>query len=130
MTPLRLVSRALLAVALMTAVFLAALALLAVLHLLAPEGLLPRRSVVPLALLTGLGLAVAGAWLALRRGYRTPELVLALLAAEALLAAAITAVSGSTPGERFFWTWFAGLGLWIAVPWLLAVAVGVRRRPV
>jgi hypothetical protein len=123
----RLAVRSLLSLAAMAAAFLAALAVLAVLHGLAPEGSLPGRSVVPLGLLTALGLVAAASWLALRRGYRVPELLLALVLAEVVLAVAIAALSGSTPDQRFFWTWFAGLGGWIAVPWLLAVLL-VRRR--
>lgn len=82
--------------------------------------------------LAALLLAFLAAWLCGYRRYRALALVAALALALCLQVAAIGLIAyGGLPRlDRFFLSWFTGLGLLVAVPWLLGMGLGVGWRRV
>lgn len=75
-------------------------------------------------------LALLAAWLAARRGYRLPPLLAAPGIALLLAIAAIgfLAYGGMPRLDRFFLSWFGGVALVLAVPWLLGLSLGLLWR--
>jgi len=86
----------------------------------------------PAGAFMAIALATAALYLAGRRAHRASELIVALITAELLFVAAIGwfADGGLPHFGGFFFSWFIPGSLFLALPWLIGMALGayVRRR--
>ena len=92
----------------------------------------PGRDLRPAAIFMAILLVAAAFYLSRWRAHRVRELIVALLIAELLYVIAIGwFASGGLPQfDGFFFSWFIAGNLFLALPWLVGVALGTftRRR--
>lgn len=88
------------------------------------------RDLRPAAIFMAILLVTASFYLSRWRAHRVRELIVALLIAELFFVAAIGwFASGGLPRfDGFFFSWFIAGNLFLALPWLVGVALGTYTR--
>ena len=96
-----------------------------VVDLVWPGTLLRSRGVRPSALVAAVLIALAGCWWSLVRRHAWSQMLASLVLVEVLLGVLIVFFSGSPALDSFFLDWFLGVNLYVGLPWLVAVGVGI-----